>query len=275
MTPVGPYGAHERLQHSPPHAGTPASFKTTPPSMTLAPAPHTSPAPRQPVVPGACGCVQVPTVAPEAMLQMPVQHWPLALQTSPSCVQNETCNAQFPPLHSLEQQSVLAVQVLPEVLQVPLSGMQTLPPASPAAQVPLQHSALLEHVWLSEVQAPAQAPLTQLRPQQSVAVEHDSPSPWQPPGGLMQTFKVGSQLLVQHSPLLAQLLPEDLQFGFASPPVAPVPPPAVPPVPPFPSCETSPPASFFFGGVSSSLLPQPLNMATPITTLAAKLSPRN
>ena len=36
-TPVGPHGAHARLQHGPPHAGSPASLRTTPPSEAVPP----------------------------------------------------------------------------------------------------------------------------------------------------------------------------------------------------------------------------------------------
>ena len=36
-TPLGPHGAHARLQHGPPHAGSPASLRTTPPSGALPP----------------------------------------------------------------------------------------------------------------------------------------------------------------------------------------------------------------------------------------------
>src|SRR5689334_20092863 len=51
VTP-GLYGAQDRLQQSPPHAGIPASAAATPPSaVTLAP--HTWPATVQPVAPGA------------------------------------------------------------------------------------------------------------------------------------------------------------------------------------------------------------------------------
>ena len=36
-TPVGPHGAHERLQHGPPQAGSPEPFRTTPPSAAAPP----------------------------------------------------------------------------------------------------------------------------------------------------------------------------------------------------------------------------------------------
>jgi hypothetical protein len=36
-TPVGPHGAQARLQHGPPHAGSPPAFRTMPPSGALPP----------------------------------------------------------------------------------------------------------------------------------------------------------------------------------------------------------------------------------------------
>jgi hypothetical protein len=70
-------GAHARLQHSPPHDGTPPG----PPSAT---APQATPATVHPGTPGVVGGIpQVPTVAPAALLQMPPQHSTLATQASP------------------------------------------------------------------------------------------------------------------------------------------------------------------------------------------------
>ena len=62
-----------------------------PPSLApaSAPAPQTSPATVQPVVPGAVGSLHVPIVAPLALVQMPPQHSVFVLQMSPVCVQNE------------------------------------------------------------------------------------------------------------------------------------------------------------------------------------------
>jgi hypothetical protein len=82
-TPVIEYGAQARLQHSPPHFGIPPSGSGVP----FAPAPQTWPAPRQPVVPGACGSVQVPTLAPVCLVQIPVQHSASDAQMSLVCVQ--------------------------------------------------------------------------------------------------------------------------------------------------------------------------------------------
>src|SRR5689334_10677152 len=144
-------GAHARLQHSPPHAGTPPSFLTTPPSP-VAPAPHTWPATAQPGTPGGCGSMQRPSVAPCVFEQMPLQHSASAAQTSVVCVQNEPLPVQSPPMHTLEQQSPWFVHALPAVRQPGFSGAQVPAPPTPAPlQLPPQHCADVEHAWLSDV----------------------------------------------------------------------------------------------------------------------------
>lgn len=132
---------------------------------------QTSPATRHCVPPGAAGMPQVPSVAPDALLQMPPQQSVLLAQESPVCLQNEMLPAQMPLLQTCEQQSALALQVLPEVLQAVFNAMQTLgPPSGPVAHLPPQHCASVVHGWLSEVHSlephlpPAQTPV-----QQSVA----------------------------------------------------------------------------------------------------------
>jgi hypothetical protein len=139
------YGAHARLQQLPPQVGRPASLNDTPPSPPIVP-PHTSPATAHPVVPGAVGVPQVPTVAPEALLQRPPQHSMPVRQTLPVVVQNEPPGSHVPFVQTFEQHSEFAVQPLPVVRHAGLSGVQT-----PAPQVPLQHWAELVQAWLSEV----------------------------------------------------------------------------------------------------------------------------
>jgi hypothetical protein len=179
-TPVGPYGAQARLQHSPPHAGTPASVIAAPPLQT-------SPAMRQPVVPGAEAGLQRPSDAPDAFPQMPVQHSVSTPQTSPVCEQNEGLAEQFPFEHRCEQQSVFALQVFPAVLHDVLSGVHTPAPASLALHVPLQHSAPLVQAWLSLMhKLEPQLPPSQTSVQHSVEVAQDSPATLHSPGGFAQ-----------------------------------------------------------------------------------------
>ena len=90
-TPVGPQGAHARLQHSPPHVGMPPSLPSP-----AAPAPHTSPASLQLVAPGALGVVHRPTEAPEAFTHSPAQHSASVPHASPVCVQNDGAPEQRP-----------------------------------------------------------------------------------------------------------------------------------------------------------------------------------
>jgi hypothetical protein len=67
-TPVGPHGAHARLQHEPPHAGTPPSWITMPPSGVV-PAQSVpsgvqelaGPVGAEPQIPSACVPVMVQT----------------------------------------------------------------------------------------------------------------------------------------------------------------------------------------------------------------------
>jgi hypothetical protein len=141
------YGAHARLQQLPPQLGTPASLKLTPPSPATPP--QTSPATVQPVVPGALGWRQTPTVAPEALLQSPPQHSASVAQTSPVCVQNEPPVEQVPLEQSFEQHSALPVHALPAVWHPApgFNGVQV--PVGP--QVPLQHCAETVHAWRSDV----------------------------------------------------------------------------------------------------------------------------
>jgi hypothetical protein len=138
-------GAHARLQQSPPQAGTPASFLTTPPSAA-APAPQTSPANAQPGTPGGCGEMQSPNVVPCAFWQIPLQQSKFVAHTSLFCAQNDPLPVQRPFWHTREQQSPWLMQALPAVRQDGLSGLHV-----PAAQLPPQHCADVVQAWLSEV----------------------------------------------------------------------------------------------------------------------------
>jgi hypothetical protein len=213
---------------------------------------HTSPAIKQPVVPGALGFVHVPSEAPDAFVQMPPQHSASAPHTSPVWVQNETCAAQLPFLQRCPQHSVLFVHELPAVLQLPFNGVQALLPESPPPQVPLQHSASVVQAWLSEVHSVApQLPPSHTSVQHSVATAHESPAVLQVPGGLVHTFSAGSQLAEQQSELAAHVAPASSQLA---PPVPPEPEPALPALPPAPS----EPESFLVVVPSSSSSPPQL-----------------
>jgi hypothetical protein len=67
-----------------------------PASVITAPPLHTSPAIKQPVVPGEDEAVQSPSVAPDCLLQMPVQHSVSAPHASPVWEQNEAFAEQLP-----------------------------------------------------------------------------------------------------------------------------------------------------------------------------------
>jgi hypothetical protein len=75
-TPLGPHGAHARLQHDPPHAGKPPSFVEVAPQSC----PSTTP---QFAGPEAGAVPQVPSVCPEATVQAPVQQSAAVEHASP------------------------------------------------------------------------------------------------------------------------------------------------------------------------------------------------
>jgi hypothetical protein len=88
-TPVGPHGAHARLQQLPPHAGTPPSPVTMPPSAAV---------PAQSIPSGwhaLAGPVGVaphtPSCAPVVFVHTPEQQSPPLEQASPICPQNDGC----------------------------------------------------------------------------------------------------------------------------------------------------------------------------------------
>jgi hypothetical protein len=87
-TPVGPHGAHDRLQHAPPQTGMPPSTYVVPPSGAEPPQsmPSTSP---QFAPPPLVEPEQVPATCPDAVLQMPVQQSELCVQISPAWPQKD------------------------------------------------------------------------------------------------------------------------------------------------------------------------------------------
>jgi hypothetical protein len=133
-------------------------------------------------------------------------------------VQKDGRPEQRPPSQYPEQQSSCFWHALPAVEQLVFKGTQLPAPASPAApQLPLQHSSLLVHGWLSEMQvvAPHFPPL-QTIVQHSGAAEHDAPASLQGPTDTVQMFEAGSQLAEQQSLWLEQVAPTSLQSGLTS-----------------------------------------------------------
>ena len=82
-TPVGPHGAQARLQHGPPHAGSPPSRKAVP--VPLVPVPPQSCPSTTPQFAGPLGAdaAQVPIVWPLASVHEPVQQSPFVAHASP------------------------------------------------------------------------------------------------------------------------------------------------------------------------------------------------
>jgi hypothetical protein len=79
-TPVGPYGAHKRLQHVP----QPLQYSpSTPPVQRVAP---------------GFGALHVPSVAPAALVQMPPQQSLPRTHASPDWMQYDPPRAQWPSL---------------------------------------------------------------------------------------------------------------------------------------------------------------------------------
>jgi hypothetical protein len=88
----------------------------------------------------------VPALCPVAMLQTPAQQSPFFMHMSPLWPHHED-GWHVPLAQRPEQQSALALQVLPKVWQPPLpSGAHV-----PFVHVWLQHSAFELHGWLSAV----------------------------------------------------------------------------------------------------------------------------
>jgi hypothetical protein len=229
-TPVGPHGAQLRLQHPPPHWGTPLSKKTTPPSPALPP--QRTPSGIWQLAEPLGGGPHVPSVCPDATLQVPVQQSLAVWQASPCCTQNEEA-WQVPPLQYPEQQSPATAQALPSVLQPGLSVAH-----APLVHVPLQHWAFAVHAALSAAHAgKAQAPLLHTLLQHAPFVLHALPSDAHPPSvpnGLPASPMFTPPLLLPLPPLLPPppLLPL-LPAPLLLPPLLLVP--LLPLLPPLPS----------------------------------------
>jgi hypothetical protein len=150
--------------------------------------------------------------------------------------------------------------VLPEVLQVVLSGAQV-----PLVQVPPQHVAPVAHEPLSGVHAVApQEPFTHVRLQQSVALAQLLPAVLQFPGPTPAThfFAVGSQTLEQQSVFAAQVWPAVAHKPPSGTPTVP----PVSPVLPLPSTlaaepSASAPPSSATTAFGPSSEPHPTNIA--------------
>lgn len=74
-------------------------------------------------------------------MQVPPQHWVLAVHASPFCLQNDVTTLQMPLMQPCEQHSASPPQVLPDALQVP----PLVAAHKPAVHLPLQHSLLVAH----------------------------------------------------------------------------------------------------------------------------------
>jgi hypothetical protein len=86
--PVGPHGAHARLQQGPPHAGSPELLTTMPPSAAVPPQSWPSTTPQLAGPPGGFA-PHVPRVAPAATVHSCVQQSAAVEQLSPPWPQND------------------------------------------------------------------------------------------------------------------------------------------------------------------------------------------
>ena len=129
-TPVGPYGAHDLLQHLPPQtAGGDASAQTVPPTSQEA----------------LEGRAQMPSAFPGAFVQTPPQHSEAVLQMSLFCTQNDGFE-QTPLLQNFDAQSPGTAHGLPDVAGPPgFSGAHLPPPRPSGAHLPPQHSGSAPH----------------------------------------------------------------------------------------------------------------------------------
>jgi hypothetical protein len=80
-TPVGPHGAHERLQQAPPHDGIPPSMMTMPPSAVV-PA-QSMPSVRLQLAPVVGGEPHTPSGCVPDLVQTPEQQSPPLAHASP------------------------------------------------------------------------------------------------------------------------------------------------------------------------------------------------
>jgi hypothetical protein len=196
-TPVGPHGAHERLQQLPPHEGMPPS--ATPPTVP----PQRTPSGIWQFAGPVGGGPHVPSVAPAGTLQLPPQQSVPVWHVSPCWLQKDPC-WQVPPLQRPEQQSVLEVHALPSVLHIGLSAAHR-----PLVQLPLQHWLPVVHAVPSGLQlGKAQAPPVQTPLQHTELEAHALPSCVHPPSpnGLPPSPRFTMPLLLPLAPPLLLVL---------------------------------------------------------------------
>jgi hypothetical protein len=176
--PVGPHGAQARLQHGPPHAGSPASMPAAAPVDVVPPQSWPSTTPQLAGPPGGLA-PHVPSVEPATIVHAPVQQSVPAEHASPPCPQNDEA-WHVPFEQSAEQQSAPDAHWLPSVLQVAFSAAH-----APRAQLWLQQSPFAVHVPWSDVHAGYRQTLpSQSLLQQSAPIVHPAPSPRQLPARL-------------------------------------------------------------------------------------------
>jgi hypothetical protein len=150
---------------------------------------------------------------PVAMLQMPPQHSVSCAHASPFCTQYDDPAQILDELQKPEQQSVLAPQVLPAVLQTLLSGVHVFD----AEHMPLQHSLSAAQVWLSDTHwFPEQTLPMQLPEQQSVGFAQVVPPAEHIVGFVAQVCAVTSHTFEQQSPSPVQPCPNVWQTMLAS-----------------------------------------------------------
>jgi hypothetical protein len=150
--------------------------------------------PLQKLGPGG-GAPQVPSVAPDALVQTPPQQSVASEQTSPFWMQNDDPILHVPPEQSLEQHSSPVVHGLPDVLHTVLSVWQT-----PPVQVPLQQLVPLVQGLLSATHTAAAHRLpTHETLQQSVLALHAPPAAMQLVTVDVQVWVLGSHRPVQQS----------------------------------------------------------------------------
>jgi hypothetical protein len=208
------------------------------------------PVPVQTVPAGAhplpvAGAAHCPSVAPEGLLQFPLQHSRSEEHASVTCAQNDGVE-QKPLLQYFPQHWSLPVQGLPELLQVVESGLQV-----PDAHVPPQHSSFLVQAALSAVHCCGEhCLLMHAEVQHSVPALHAAPDGRHMVLSNEQVFVAESQRDEQQSPSAAHAAPE-----------APHPPSPLEPLEPLlePPLEEAPPSSP--SGIASLELPQPMTTA--------------
>jgi hypothetical protein len=196
--PLGAYGRHDLLQHSPPQIGR---------SPPVVPVPHACPAGVHPPTPVASATPQTPSVEPAALVQRPPQQSTSFAHESVFCLQYEGAAEQMLFLQNFEQQSPFAAHGLPDVLHVVLSGVHVVPPHFPPQQAPsvLHVAPSAVHCW------PEHFPPTHANVQHSVFAVHAASGGEHSPADCAQRWDAGSQLFVQQSLPVAQPKPTILQ----------------------------------------------------------------